>query len=157
MNDLLRKRIKEYGIPDLPAQPLWDKVAVWMIPVEESKTAGGLFVPDIAQGIIKTRGVLLAAGLSALDKLYGYGVEPGHIVWWGRYAGDTKTVAEREAGTREGKQVLMLSAHELTGCEDLRADLQAGRLNITRDAEGRHFVSDGDSNRQRPSDDKEAA
>ncbi len=156
MTELLKKRIKEFSIPPIDAHPLWDNVTVWRIPVEEKRSAGGLHIPDVAQGRITHRGVLVAAGLAAMDRLYAYGVEVGHIVTFGRYAGTDRTIEERQAGEVKDVSILTLKVSELNESEDLGALLEAGRLTIECE-DGRHVVNDDDGVVRARTDEKEAA
>ena len=141
--NLLAQRRKQYGIPAIQAHPLWDNVVLWRIPAkEEEETAGGIIIPQIAQGEVTHKGVLLAAGLKALDELYAYGIEIGDIVWFGRYAGDDRTIEERQAGQVSKKlaSVLTLKSSELTHDEDLADRLAKGDLSIERDGDGVHCI-----------------
>lgn len=146
MTDLLKKRIKEYNIPALTGQPIFDNVEVWRLPIEE-KTAGGIILPDVAQDV-DNRGVLLACGLKALDQLYAEGVEPGHIIRFGRYAGDEREVSQRKAGT-VGAKMLSLHARDVAYSEDLLASLKSGALRVVRDDEGEHAIEDVETNKIR--------
>lgn len=70
---------------ELPGSAIGDRVLLLPDPpMEESEY--GLIIPDIAQHRPCT-GVLLDAGLSALDKLYDQGVAIGDSVIWGKFAG----------------------------------------------------------------------
>ncbi len=144
MGDLLKQRIKEFEIPDaaMNRYPLWDKVIVWRIDTRQEKTAGGLYVPDQAQDAISHRGVLLRAGLAALDRLYSYGVEMGHIVHFGRYSGQDETVVKRAAGTADDLRIVVLSCAEVTSSEDLAIILVNGALSVRRGENGEHYIDE---------------
>lgn len=73
------------GPTDLPIQPLGERVAYRQNPPDE-ESEGGIVVPEVAQHK-PFAGILLAAGLQALDKLYDMGVQIGDEVWWGKFAG----------------------------------------------------------------------
>ncbi len=87
------KRIM-WGIPDAAfttAQATFNKVLVWQIPLSQSETYEGT-------SIIKTqttqrrdrmeapRGIIISAGLQALDQLKSHGVDVGHTVGFCRVA-----------------------------------------------------------------------
>ena len=93
----LEERMKQYGIPPIPGLPMGKTILVFRIPPQE-KTAGGLFIPETEQGEQEV-GVLLAAGLGALDILKAALIEIGDVVWFGRFAGTNRTV-RREAGSK---------------------------------------------------------
>jgi co-chaperonin GroES (HSP10) len=76
---------RELGLNDLPIQPLGERVAYRQNPPDE-ESEGGVVVPEVAQHK-PFAGVLIAAGLQAMDKLYDMGVEIGDEVWWGKFAG----------------------------------------------------------------------
>lgn len=68
----------------LPVAPLNDRVLILPDPVSDK--AGALWVPDVAKQYRNT-GVLLAAGLSALDKMHDNGILVGDRVQFGKFAG----------------------------------------------------------------------
>lgn len=111
----LAERIKQYEIPAIPGQPIGDICLVYRIPSVE-KTAGGLYIPETTQDV-EERGVLLAAGLTALDKLVDHGVEIGDIVEFARYAGKERIV-ERKDGAK-GKTMLRMKVDDIQLSEDL--------------------------------------
>ncbi len=158
MNDLLKQRIKEFDIPAaaMSRYPLWDKVIVWQLDLKEEKTSGGLYIPEVAKERVSHRGVLLSAGLAALDRLYSYGVEPGHIVFFGRYAGQDEMVARRQAGTADDIRICVLSAAELNESEDLATALRDGSMSIKRE-DGEHFIDDATDRQRARVDLKEVA
>ncbi len=170
-SDLLKKRIKEFAIPPaaLNRQPLWDKVIIWRLDTREEKTAGGLYIPEKVthkdgtesdlQTIISHRGVLLKAGLRALDSLRDYEVELGHIVHFGRYAGQDETVVKRGAGAADEAHIVVLSLAEITSSEDLALNLSNGTASIEYDdATGQHHMVNKDEGvRRGRSDLKEVA
>lgn len=86
--ELLDNRRLEYAIPNgaFASYPTFDKCYVWQIPMDERTTyaEGGLIVrPDqimAADRHTAPRGILISAGLQAMDSLYSTGVELGHII-----------------------------------------------------------------------------
>lgn len=76
-------RIEKKG--HLPAAPVGDRVLLLQDPPMD-KTEYGIIIPD--EGKLRpSTGVLLSAGLAALDKLYDNGIEMGDHVMWGKFAG----------------------------------------------------------------------
>jgi co-chaperonin GroES (HSP10) len=76
---------RDLGPGELPIQPLGERVAYRQNPPDEV-TEGGIIIADIAQHK-PFAGVLIAAGLQALEKLHDMGVQLGDEVWWGKFAG----------------------------------------------------------------------
>jgi len=86
---LLARRIAEHNIPPWPAQALYERVLIFRIPDNESakETIGetGLYKPETRVDIDKNRsprGVVVSAGLRALDILRCQGMELGELVWF---------------------------------------------------------------------------
>jgi hypothetical protein len=86
---LLDQRIREYKIPQWPGQAMYGRIIVYRLPdkAAERKT----FVPGgIIQKLDTTasdtkwrspRGVIVSAGLQAMDILRGNGIGLGDIIW----------------------------------------------------------------------------
>lgn len=110
----LEERIKQYDIPEIPYLPMHKDVLVFRMPDEE-RTAGGLFVPK-TNAEPKSYGVLVAAGLGAMDMMYAHLVELGDIVWFGTYEGEEKEIS-REVGS-EGKKLLQMKIEGIRGSVD---------------------------------------
>lgn len=81
-------RIK-YGIPDgaFASQAVFDRIHVFPIDAGEGeqveKTSGGIYKPNTVKLKDKqegNRGVLISAGLTAMDRLMSHGIELGDIV-----------------------------------------------------------------------------
>jgi len=86
---LLEKHRLKYGIPDgaFASQALFDRIHVFPIDHGEGeaveKTTGGIIKPTTTKLKDKqegNRGVLISAGLTAMDRLMSHGVELGDIV-----------------------------------------------------------------------------
>jgi len=110
----LEQRIKQYDIPEIPYLPMHKDVLVFRMPDEE-KTAGGLFIPQ-ENAEPKSYGVIVAAGLGAMDTMYSHLVELGDVVWFGTYEGEEKTVAS-EVGA-PGKKLLQMKIEGIRGSVD---------------------------------------
>ena len=80
------KRVK-YGIPNSAwnVHPAFNKVLVWQIPLEDTKSYGGGLIQK-TDAVLKRelteapRGVVIGAGLTALDNLRSHGIDVGHTV-----------------------------------------------------------------------------
>lgn len=86
---LLEEHRLKYGIPDgaFASQALFDRIHVFPIDFGEGeaveKTTGGIYKPNVTKLKDKqqgNRGVLISAGLTAMDRLMSHGVELGDIV-----------------------------------------------------------------------------
>lgn len=83
----LEQRRLEYQIPDeaFARQALFDKVHIFQIPMWSSETYGdtGIVMPDVGAERMEEsapRGIIISAGLQALDVLYSNGSGLGHRV-----------------------------------------------------------------------------
>lgn len=112
----LERRRKQYDIPETPYLPIGKNVLIFRIP-EEDRTAGGLYIPDTNKEP-KSQGVLLAAGLGALDILADHLVEIGDLVWFGKYAGWESEVRREAAG--KGEKILQVKVEDVNGSVDAR-------------------------------------
>lgn len=133
--ELLDKRRLRYGIPDeaFQEQAIYDRIFVWGIEEkhQEGKTFGGtsIIMPETSQKRLKhesTRGVLISAGLKALDSLRSHGVALGHIVGVVRLHPWHKSIG-MFAGAHELYK-LVLRDGDLVGSEDLGDLYRAGKV-----------------------------
>jgi co-chaperonin GroES (HSP10) len=141
---LLEKRRDKYGIIDgaFAAQPVYDRVFVWQIPMEESETFGGGL-------IIKTertkqmeheeapRGIIVGAGLKALDSLRSNGIDVGHIVSFVRLSPYRKPCGRGFRNLEE--HVIILRAGDIIASEDLAEVAREGGIVTKRNDEGQHY------------------
>ena len=131
--DKIRDKYKN-DIPPLPYLPIGEVILVYRIP-SETHTAGGLEIPEEYRSPVSS-GILLAAGLAALDVMKDSLIEIGDIVYFGRYEGDEREFKREEA--QKGQQLLQLKIRGLLGSADA-----LGRVNayiVERDKEtGEHI------------------
>lgn len=127
----LERRRDKYDIPQIPYLPIGKNVLIFRIP-EEERTAGGIIIPDAVKEP-KSQGVLLAAGLAALDILDHHLVEIGDIVWFGKYAGWDSEV-RREAETR-GTKILQVKVEDVLGSVDARERVSGYAVDLNEDGE----------------------
>lgn len=71
---------------ELPQQPVGDKVLVLEAP-PDLRSLGGVILPEKSVVKQQVSGMIVAAGLDALDKLRDSGLAVGHVVSWSKYAG----------------------------------------------------------------------
>ncbi len=130
---LLVARAKEYGF-DLPSDAPWgDRVIVWRLPAIE-KTDSGLYMPE-NRDEPHVLGVLVAAGMRALDELETNGITLGHMVKWERFAGwehDDQTPEHKR-----GARFLHLNSRNILTSLDLKEGLERGTVNYLRGDDGR--------------------
>lgn len=151
MSTLLRERLKAFEVDMPPCQPTFDRVFVWPIHNMGQSKAGetdttfkgtSIVMPTAAKGFYgASRGLLISAGLTALDQLYSHGFELGHVVWYQRlspwqrqYMGDGRICS-----------VVILRAMELVGSEDVMSNFAANSLEIGKDEDGIHYIVDAET------------
>lgn len=134
----LETRRKQYGIPPIPYLPQGKNVQVFRIP-DQSVSAGGIIIPD-THSEPQPVGVLVAAGLAALDIMADNLIEVGDVVWFGRFAGWEREVSRIAEG--KGVKVLQMKIEDVLGSVDA-VDRSSKRYRVVRDAEtGEHsYVS----------------
>jgi hypothetical protein len=123
---LLRERREKYSIPDacFSQVALFDRVLLWQIPlfdVDSDKVAPGsmLFATERSKDVKLTqapRGVVVTAGLAALDYLWCNGVELGAIVKFVRLSPWHMPV-DVVGGKEQYMQVVRVG--DIVACEDL--------------------------------------
>lgn len=140
----LDERRKKYGIPESPYLPMGKVALIYRIPTEE-KTAGGLYIPGEAQEA-ESQGVLLGAGLQALDILREHLIDVGDVVWFARFAGSEKTIRREGGEGWQAGKILQLKVDEILGSVDA-----LDRVGVTHDlqyddTEGQHYYKERRSN-----------
>lgn len=134
----LAERRRMYSIPELPYLPMGKVALVFRIPSAE-KTAGGLYIPETDREP-KPVGVLLAAGLQAMDVLRDHLVEIGDIVWFGKFAGwehEVKRIAEGK-----GEQILQLKVDDILGSVDAMERFGSTHALAFDEEEGEHYYEE---------------
>lgn len=114
-----RKRFKD--IEEEEYLPKGNRVLVYRIHGEEKTASGKLFVPD-AHREVKSRGILLAAGLKAMDELAEAFIHIGDEVFVGRFAGDDREV--NKAGEAR-KTVWELFSEDICGSVEAKQRAKA--------------------------------
>jgi len=147
-SDHLDEARKRYGIPDCVFEacvPLFERVYVWQLPMREGATwsaTSAILVPDTKASFehkTSGRGVLVGAGLKALDVLRSNGVELGDVVRFNRLS--PEILESGRIGT-ESITVMVMYTSNLTGSEDLAKRIAAGDAAIQRQGQI-HYIEDG--------------
>lgn len=134
----LDERMKQYNIPPIPGLPMGKTILVYRIPPVD-KTAGGLYIPETDQGEQEI-GVLLAAGLGALDVLKAALIEIGDVVWFGRFAGTNRTV--RREAEKKAEQITPMKVEDIQLSVDALERLESydiKEFDIEGEPTGQHF------------------
>lgn len=132
---LLDDRRVEYLIPDsvFKCQAAWERVILYPVPEfkEKLSSESSIILTDAAReaaNFESPRGILISAGLQALDQLRTNGMDLGHLVKFIRMAPWRMTV-DNIGGT--DVWVYPLNVGDLIGSEDLREQIQRGDLRVS--------------------------
>jgi co-chaperonin GroES (HSP10) len=129
------QRLK-YGITDafFKVQASFDRIFVFPIDAEEGdkaeKTTGGIYKPattklrDKQEG---NRGVLISAGLTAMDRLMSHGIEIGDIVITNK---NVPFARRCESISNEALHYLVMRDGDLAGSETLMERIRAGKQRV---------------------------
>lgn len=120
---------------ELPSDATWaDRVQVWRLP--PIKREGLVWVPDNDAPSPHVLGVLVGAGMKALEELESNGITLGHMVKFERFAGweHNDTTPEKERGAR----FLYINSRQILSSIDLRLALEDGRVNYLKGEDGRY-------------------
>lgn len=138
---LLEKRRLEYGIVDnaFEQEALFDRIYVWQIPRSGGETFEGTSIirpPTSRQSDEDScpRGIVVSAGLKALDNLRSNGVDLGHIVNFVRLAPWRMPI-----GNVNGVEIpplLVLRDGDLISSEDLATMRRKGLVKTLRVKDG---------------------
>jgi hypothetical protein len=130
------QRLK-YGITDafFKVQASFDRIFIFPIDAEDGdkndKTTGGIYKPevtklrDLQEG---NRGVLISAGLTAMDRLMSHGIEIGDVVVTNKnvpFARRCETISNRAL------HYLVMRDGDLAGSESLMERIRAGQQVVT--------------------------
>lgn len=121
---LLEERRHKYLIPNGAFEhfPLWDKVYVWQITAAERSTyseGGTILKPEARLAYDRNtspRGIIVSAGLKALDALRSTGADIGHIIRFKKYAPFMQEVAEIDGRTLE---LMVIRDGDIVSSEDI--------------------------------------
>lgn len=133
---LLEKRRLEHGIPDgaFKMAAMYGRILVWQLPQQEGDTfvEGGLILKTERtkdkERDMAPRGVIVSAGLSALDYLRSNGSDLGHIVEFVRLS--PFELQCDTVGRGIPQYLKILQAGDLIADEDLCQALRSGECKV---------------------------
>lgn len=134
---MLEKRRLDYGITDgaFREQAAFERIFVYQIPLAihaGSKIGGGvLYKPETTQSAEQrgsSRGILVSAGLRALDHLRTNGIDLGHIVRFIHMAPFSVDVDYLATGMQVS--LIDLNVGDILSSEDLALQLRVGEMEI---------------------------
>ena len=127
------KRVK-YGIPDSAwnSQAVFNKILVWQVPIDESENYGGGIIVKTEQQKKRElseapRGVIVSAGLQALDELRSHGIDLGHTVFFTHLAPFRKRLP---AILGKEPSLVILHSGDVFDSEELAQNLKSRRCRI---------------------------
>lgn len=144
---ILDERRFEYGIPNGAFEqfPAFDKVFIWQLNTSERKTytvGGKIHKPEARIAYDRNtapRGIIVSAGLQALDSLRSSGIDVGHIVRFKKFSPFIMPVAEIQGVELA---VMVIRDGDIVSSEDL-GNLYNQRLvsvvNVSKDKDGYDF------------------
>jgi len=133
---LLEAQRLKYGITDafFRVQATFDRIFVFPLSLEDGekaeKTSGGIIKPgatklrDLQEG---NRGVLISAGLTAMDRLMSHGIELGHVVITNK---NVPFARRCESIGAEALHYLVMREADLAGSETLMTEIREKRRRI---------------------------
>ncbi len=132
---LLDERRFEYGIPNgaFESFPAFDKVYIWQATLTERRTysdGGAIVKPDAVIASDRNtapRGIIVSAGLQALDSLRSTGIDIGHIVRFKKFSPFIQPVAEIHGVVLT---VMVIRDGDIVASEDLARSYHARELSI---------------------------
>lgn len=141
---LLDERRFEYGIPNgcFKQFPVFDKVYVWQIPTEERHTysdGGTIIKPDAVISHDRNtapRGIIVSAGLQALDSLRSTGIDLGHIIRFKKFSPFIQPIDEVDG---RPLNVMVIRDGDIVASEDLAKayhDRLVSIINVAEDTHG---------------------
>jgi hypothetical protein len=132
---LLDERRFEYGIPNgaFEHYPVFDKVYIWQATLTERRTysdGGSLVKPDAVIARDRNtapRGIIVSAGLQALDSLRSTGIDIGHMVRFKKFSPFMQPVGEIRGVELT---VMVIRDGDIVSSEDLARAYHARELAI---------------------------
>lgn len=142
---LLERRRQEHLIPNgcFSVRPLYDRVLIYRTDIRDTEevkpeTFGdtNIIMPEASKDRrdeTQPRGIIVAAGIIALDQLETNGVELGHVV---RFQAFTHFGHEVDVVNGHRFFVWSILAGQIMGSEDLEREVREGRKYIRKDPQG---------------------
>lgn len=136
--ELLTKRVFEYKIPAWPGQALYERVLIFKIPEESTASdeidigdGHKLVKPETRVGVDVSRcprGIIVSAGLRAMDIMRAQGMELGELVWFAPHVPFRFVVKQR---SRQDDEFSFMNVGDIILSEDV-----LGRLTPPSDEHG---------------------
>lgn len=144
----LKARLEKFKAEMPPWYPVFDRVFVYPLQFSEEKTESGLYIPqslnkDVNVGL----GLIVGAGMKAIEELYGHGMSIGDIVLTARLSPWERKFISRT--TKEPHTVLILRASECVASMDLLDAFEKGDLCMEMTPDGRVQLNDNGDARMR--------
>lgn len=139
---LLMKRMLELDIPAWPGQACFERVIVYKIPDEasagETFAADGVIIkPDNRRETDKDRsprGIIVSAGLAAMDVLVSNGMEIGELVWFSPHVPYRFEVGKRADGAK--LEFYFMNVGDIVLSEDILQRVVDEKLKLERRMNG---------------------
>lgn len=142
---LLEARRLEFGITDgaFTLQPMYQRVLLFQIPIHVEEPSLISRTERQKKNDLRTaaRGIVVSAGLQALDILRSNGCDIGHIV---RYTHVNPWRHEIDYCEGKSFELMIVNAGDVNVSEDLAETLRGGVVKIRRTDEGEHRLVDED-------------
>ncbi len=140
--EILDKRRLEYLIPNeaFELMPLFDRVWIWQISTTEGETyakGGKIVMPEqiiAAKRKTAPKGIIVSAGLKAMDALYSTGAEIGHIVMFKKLSPFCMPVCEIDG---HELTVMVMRDGDLEGSFDMATNLNERKAKIVNIGESK--------------------
>lgn len=145
---LLESRRLSHAMPDecFAHQAMFDRILLWQIASIENERVGKdslIIAPETTQKREKEgnpRGVIVSAGLGAMDVIRSNGMDLGHIVGFVYLAPFKRPVVNIEG---HWFSLIVLSVGDILDSEDTRAAIASGRIETRYDqGTGKHYYYD---------------
>ena len=146
---LLDKRIAEFEIPMWPGEATFARILVYRIPDKAAARDtfvedGKILMPETVRSneeFRSPRGIIVSAGLQAMDILRGNGMQLGEMIWMSSHTPWRFKVDTRKDGT--DVEFFFMQAGDVTLSEDLLTARQAGKVRVElRDGKHQLVVAD---------------
>lgn len=150
--ELLDQRRLAYGIPDevFSEQAIFNRVFVWQLPAEgDTYGETSIVIPEkIKKGMAESEagGIIVGAGLVALDELRSHGVDLGHRVSFPRLA-PSRRVLGVIGSNSDVCTVVVLQSGDVISSRDLATNIRAGHckvMGVERKGVVHHVLTDAE-------------
>jgi len=142
MPPLLAERIKQHEIVLPRGRPVFDRIFVYPLgdkDQEEKFEGTNIIKPTQSKDLYgASRGIIVKAGIKALDILWSHGIELGHTVLVARLS----PWERKYEGKGRIHKVMVLRASEIVSSEDLENDVIEERVGFEFDRDGRLCIAD---------------